>query len=79
MYSDDCGTDPGFHIVGGQEADPNAYPWTVSYCAEFYKEISWDLNGLPSPEYSIKHGSSYQKNSGTLWEAHFWLGPQAFR
>ena len=28
-YTDECGVDPGFHIVGGEEAVEGAYPWMV--------------------------------------------------
>ena len=27
--TDDCGVDPGFHVVGGEEAVEGAYPWMV--------------------------------------------------
>ena len=28
-YTDECGVDPDFHIVGGEEAVEGAYPWMV--------------------------------------------------
>ena len=33
--TEDCGVDPGFHIVGGDVAEEGAYPWMV-----------WTLNNL---------------------------------